>query len=204
MTYVKTNASNQVEAYPYSLHQLRKDNPNTSFPKNPPDWVLAEWGVYSVTNIPVPQHDNMTQLATRDAAPAFVDGAWVIGWAVEDRPLDGARARMIDALRAWRNQAVYAGITYLGYPIATDDLTQQRITSAALSATVDPTVDFKWKVADGRFAVFTAAEMLALSRQMRDYIQLCFVHEANLLSDIEAATTTAELRAIDITANWPG
>lgn len=204
MTYVKINASGQVEAYPYSLHRLRKDNPNTSFPKDPPAWVLAEWNVYPVTNIPVPQHNSMTQLASRDAAPTFVNGAWAIGWAIQERPLDDARARMVDALRDRRNQAVYAGITYLGYPIATDDLTQQRITSAALSATVDPTVDFKWKVADGRFAVFTAAEMLALSRQMRDYIQVCFVHEANLLSDIEAATTTAELRAIDITANWPG
>jgi hypothetical protein len=30
----------------YSIGQLRRDNPNTSFPKVPSDALLADWGVY--------------------------------------------------------------------------------------------------------------------------------------------------------------
>ena len=43
--YVKAN-NGVAEIYPYSIGLLRKDNPNTSFPKNPSDELLAEWGVF--------------------------------------------------------------------------------------------------------------------------------------------------------------
>ena len=46
--YVKTTNGN-VDTYPYNVGQLRRDNPNTSFPKRIPDEMLAEWGVYPVT-----------------------------------------------------------------------------------------------------------------------------------------------------------
>jgi hypothetical protein len=37
-------APNQtVEIFPYSIGDLRRDNPNTSYPRNPSDAVLAEW-----------------------------------------------------------------------------------------------------------------------------------------------------------------
>jgi len=32
-----------VEQYPYTIGNLRRDNPNTSFPKRPSDAMLAEW-----------------------------------------------------------------------------------------------------------------------------------------------------------------
>jgi len=38
-----------VEQYPYSLGMLRKDNPNTSFPKQPSAEDMAAFNVYPVT-----------------------------------------------------------------------------------------------------------------------------------------------------------
>jgi len=38
-----------VEQYPYSLGLLRKDNPNTSFPKQPSSEDMAAFNVYPVT-----------------------------------------------------------------------------------------------------------------------------------------------------------
>lgn len=54
--YIKLN-NGQIEKYPYSIGQLRKDNPNTSFPKNIPDNVLATFGVYPVQDTPQPPSD---------------------------------------------------------------------------------------------------------------------------------------------------
>ena len=45
----------QVEKYPYSIGQLRKDNPQVSFPKNPGDELMASFNVVRVqpTDFPV-------------------------------------------------------------------------------------------------------------------------------------------------------
>lgn len=40
------------EYTPYSLRQLRRDNPHISFPKNPSAELLAEFGVYIVEDAP--------------------------------------------------------------------------------------------------------------------------------------------------------
>lgn len=50
-----------VEKYPYSVDQLRRDNPGTSFPKAPDAAVLAEWGVVPVVPTPEPSYDPNTQ-----------------------------------------------------------------------------------------------------------------------------------------------
>ena len=48
MLLIKATGST-VEAYPYSLGMLRKDNPNTSFPKQPSSEDMAAFNVYPVT-----------------------------------------------------------------------------------------------------------------------------------------------------------
>jgi hypothetical protein len=74
-------APNQaVETFPYSIGALRRDNPNTSFPKNPPDELLAEWGVFPVEPVE-PSLDPATQSANR-LDPVFTDGKWVDTWDV--------------------------------------------------------------------------------------------------------------------------
>ena len=50
MLLIKANGST-IEQYPYSLGLLRKDNPNTSFPKQPRAELLASFGVYPVTEL---------------------------------------------------------------------------------------------------------------------------------------------------------
>lgn len=72
----------KVEAYPYSIGQLRRDNPNTSFPKSIPDETLAEYGVFTVADQPTPSFDLATQRAEQATTPELVDGLWVIGWSV--------------------------------------------------------------------------------------------------------------------------
>jgi hypothetical protein len=75
--------SNEViEKYPYSIGELRRDNPQTSFPKNPSDQLLAEWQVFPVTPTPQPQVDHTKNVAEVD--PVKTGDTWVQTWQVTD------------------------------------------------------------------------------------------------------------------------
>jgi len=73
----------------YSIGQLRRDNPNTSFPKSPNDALLADWDVYPYTVQDQPTVDYMTQKLT-PAALVQVSGAWTQGWEVSNLPTEDA------------------------------------------------------------------------------------------------------------------
>jgi hypothetical protein len=75
-------APNQTaEIFPYSIGDLRRDNPNTSFPRNPSDAVLADWNVFPVVEQSPPEYNpanqNLNQLN-----PTLVDGQWLQTWQV--------------------------------------------------------------------------------------------------------------------------
>ena len=89
--YVKVS-NGAVEQYPYTLGNLRRDNPNTSFPKTPSGEMLADWGVYPVTLADVPSVDDRTQKAIQDASPTLVDGSWTLGWTVESKTSEEVQA----------------------------------------------------------------------------------------------------------------
>lgn len=72
-----------VEKYPYSIGQLRKDNPQTSFPKNPVDSLLAEYGVFPVVRTDWPEHDPIHQ-RVQDRAE-WRDGQAVQVWDIVRR-----------------------------------------------------------------------------------------------------------------------
>lgn len=73
----------------YSIGQLRRDNPNTSFPKTPSEALLVEWGVYPFTVQDQPTYDYLTQTATAMAI-AEVNGTWTQGWVVSNLPTEDA------------------------------------------------------------------------------------------------------------------
>jgi hypothetical protein len=75
-------APNQTaETFPYSIGDLRRDNPNTSFPRNPSDAVLADWNVFPVVEQSPPEYNpanqNLNQLN-----PTLVDGEWLQTWQI--------------------------------------------------------------------------------------------------------------------------
>ena len=75
-------APNQTaETFPCSIGDLRRDNPNTSFPRNPSDALLADWNVFPVVEQSPPEfnpaNQNLNQLN-----PTLVDGQWMQTWQV--------------------------------------------------------------------------------------------------------------------------
>jgi hypothetical protein len=75
--FVKVNGQTAIK-YPYSIGELRRDNPNTSFPSRVPDETLASYGVFKVQEISAPAIDTKTQNLTQSAE--LVDGVWTQVW----------------------------------------------------------------------------------------------------------------------------
>ena len=112
MLLVKT-ANGQVEQFPYTLGDLRRDNPQTSFPKKIGDAILASHGIFHVMPDAQPEHDPLVQTIVRDPEPhnnetavneetgeTYKTGRWVIGYTAENKPQDQAE----DAVRNKRDQ----------------------------------------------------------------------------------------------------
>jgi hypothetical protein len=73
----------------YTIGQLRRDNPQVSFPKDIPAEVLATFDVHPVKRTSAPEHDTLTQLI-RAIDPLQVDGEWVQQWEILGLPEDQA------------------------------------------------------------------------------------------------------------------
>jgi len=71
--YVKVTDGVATE---YSLNQLRRDNPNVSFPANPRTETLTEWDVYPLNVIPDPDYDAETQKLVLQPIQQ-VNGVWM-------------------------------------------------------------------------------------------------------------------------------
>ena len=97
--FVKTK-DGQLDRYPYTVGDLRRDNPRTSFPKNVPTDMLADYGVYPVARAAVPQFDSLVQSLVAHAAPTEDAGQWVLGYDVVQKPQDMAG----DNIRRERNR----------------------------------------------------------------------------------------------------
>ena len=95
-----------------------------------------------------------------------------------------------------RFNAEIAGVTINGVSIKTDRESQGLITGAALKAMQDNTYVCRWKGIDG-FVELTAPQIIAIADAVRQHVQSCFDHEAELLPLIASAETEAELDAIE-------
>ena len=84
--------SGAVDTYPYSVGQLRRDNPNTSFPKQIPDDMLASYSLMPVTFADMPSINERTQNVAQDAAPSLVGGAWTLGWTTSSKTAEETQA----------------------------------------------------------------------------------------------------------------
>ena len=69
----------------YTFRQLRRDNPQTSFPEVPSTATLAVLGVYCVSDAAQPA-PSASQVVVRDAQPVKQgDWTYVWGWSLQDK-----------------------------------------------------------------------------------------------------------------------
>ena len=97
-------APNQTaEIFPYSIGDLRRDNPNTSFPRNPSDAVLADWNVFPVVEQSPPEYNpanqNLNQLN-----PTLAKKQWLQTWQVTAANAEEIAERLQDKEAEVRQQ----------------------------------------------------------------------------------------------------
>ena len=100
----------QVDQYPYTIGDLRKANPNVSFPRNIPNETLAQFGVYPVTLAPAPEYNARThRLVTQQ--PTLVNDAWTVTKAVvakDQSQIDNENAQKAADVRQTRDRLLTA------------------------------------------------------------------------------------------------
>lgn len=106
-------APNQTaEKYPYSIGDLRKDNPNVSFPRNPSIDLLAGFSVYPVVITAEPDYDPVTQIVNQDGCAYIAERQrWETIWTVRNKTAEEITAdnqRKADSVRSERNRLLAA------------------------------------------------------------------------------------------------
>jgi hypothetical protein len=102
MFYILT-APDAEPVYPYTLTDLKRDNPETSFPKDMSSFDTAPWYCYPVQDAPPPAVDYTQNLTMGE--PILVDGVWTQTWVVTPASPEEIAAREADMRSANKQQA---------------------------------------------------------------------------------------------------
>ncbi|HEY8064643.1 MAG TPA: DUF4376 domain-containing protein [Methylosinus sp.] len=117
--------------------------------------------------------------------------------------LGQAKSAKLAALAERRWRAETAGAVVDGMRLPTDEKTQAKLTAAVVASVLDNNYAVNWKLADGSFASFDHATLIAVAQGVRAHVQGCFDREATLVAAIDAASEIGALAAIDIETGWP-
>ena len=124
---------NNGVAESYSMRQLKKDNPNTSFPKEPTEELLATYGVYTCTDEVQPAYDSSIE-TIQLGEPVLINGSWVRQWTIVPIPVEDlekqVRFRRDEELSAsdWTQTAdspLLGDTSWLTYRTELRDITDQ-------------------------------------------------------------------------------
>ena len=101
MTYALIT-DGELSKYPASVADLKKANPNTSFPRNPKSFDHEAWGLYEVVEAAVPAiNPELSRVVTNP--PIDIDGVWTVTYTVEDLT-DEERAAISEGKAAYIRQ----------------------------------------------------------------------------------------------------
>ncbi|ABF64387.1 hypothetical protein TM1040_1654 [Ruegeria sp. TM1040] len=110
MTYALVRDGVLIQ-YPYSLEDLRRDNPRLSLPLTLPSFKLAEYGMLPVLIAERPTQA-MDETAVLSETPELVEGQWVLGWTVRAKTPEevaAERQKMRARVNAERARRLVAG-----------------------------------------------------------------------------------------------
>ena len=176
-------------AKPYTIRQLREDNPDTLFPKEMSDESLLEYSVYKVVESDPPPFDRNVEYI--DDILGFVDNQVIQDWVVVPYPIEDA----ITSLREDREQAhptldtTFEGQARMGNVLS------------VLQSHPNLTVHMKRKNNTVSVENRTTIDQEALS--IFNWSQDHLAREAELYAEVAACTTVDELKIIDIESGWP-
>jgi hypothetical protein len=136
------------------------------------------------------------RLAARPSHPAAWDMATKT-W-VDARPLPALKAAKWRAIKAARDAAEFGTFACDGNTFDSDLASQSRIQGAVqLAKLLGPAFTIDWTLADNSVVTLDAAEMQAVGLALAQHVQTVHAAGRTLRAQIEAATTKADLDAIE-------
>ena len=97
--YLKVNKDNSIK-FPYSLAELKKENPNVSFPAKIEEKILSDFNVYAVKETAIPNFDSKTHRVLQEVNS--INNTWMQQWSIVELPRERAEANV----RALRNKSL--------------------------------------------------------------------------------------------------
>lgn len=170
--------------WPYSLAQLRLDEPSRSFSPAPSDGELAAYDVFRVRSSDPPAVDPLTERAA-EVAPVQVNGAWEQQWQVVELSKE-ERAAAFRALNPPQWVAFGAAVQANPGINALLGVALQNVPALAMSLSVG-----LGKAADGDSRVFMEAWMFARSLELVS---------AELIATMQTLATQYDLPSQFVTA----
>jgi len=205
----------QLAKYPYSLSDLRKENPNTMFPNDFEDW--GDFGVVEVTPTERPVGDVVTEID-----PVFQNGEWVQQWssrAHTSGELAEIRNEIWTEIKALRDNKILNGGYFASGKWFHSDLTsrtqqfgllREALQVQANAGNLDATfqvdlggqspVDLNWKTMDGSFIPMTANVAFSIFAAAKKQDTSLFGFAEYLKAQVNASS---DPWSIDINVGWP-
>jgi len=103
MFLVKIEGGNIVK-FPYTLDDLRAENPTVSFPEDPSSEILASFGTAQIFYHPFPVFDERTQYVNVAQVPTLVDGVWTMNHQVVNKTPEDIQLYDANALKVLRDK----------------------------------------------------------------------------------------------------
>ena len=164
--------------YPYSVSQLKRDNPQTSFPKDMTDEVLASWGVFPVYSTEQPKYDSVTH-SIAELPPSYINGRWEQQWEVYELAPEVVLANQQSVSEALQQSVVASTQERL------DSFARTRNYDGILSACTYATSNIPKFAAEGQVAVNLRDATWAALYQILEEVQAGQREAPTGFSDIE-------------------
>jgi len=115
---------------------------------------------------------------------------------------------MIEKVKSLRVEHARKPVTYDGNSFDADRVAQQKLTgkltyAQAAGKDTDSTWSVGWKTANNSYVQLSYTDLANVVQAVNEQVQAAYNNEAQLLAQIEQATTIGELDAIDLTTGWP-
>lgn len=150
------------------------------------------------------------QTLTRDAEnPVLVQGVWTIEWVIVNNTQDAAylishRKKKVDQIREKRRQVEAGGLVLgNGMVMRSDKESQAALGNEQRLMAITPGRTIDWEMADGEFVVLNKANVDSMDADLSAHVQAARTNQRVLYDLLKAATTVAQIDAIDTEAGWP-
>ena len=130
-------------------------------------------------------------------APPSLDHSFNTGTEAWEMSLDQGRVQAWSRIKNNREEEEFSTFSSGDYVFQCGSKSQQRIMWATQRAQIDSSISIDWTLADNSTHTFTGTEFLEVGNALSAHVTACHSKASGLRAEIEAATTQAEIDAVE-------